>query len=174
MPEKILDKLDRQFGDLRISVTDRCNFRCVYCMPKTIFGRDHVFLPREEILTYEEITRLVGIYVSLGARKVRLTGGEPLIRPEIEKLIALLVQVPGVEDIAMTTNGSFPLNRVKSLKEVGLPRITVSLDSLDDKVFKAMNDVDFPVERVLEWIDAGYAVSNFLGEFELQNFESNF
>ena len=148
------DTLGRALRDLRISVTDRCNFRCTYCMPKAIFGRDHVFLPKEQLLTFEEITQLVRVFVSLGTRKLRLTGGEPLLRIELDTLIAMLSEVEGLEDFALTTNGSAPINRIESLKAAGLKRMTVSLDSLDDEVFKAMNDVDFPVAKVLTWIDA--------------------
>ncbi len=155
------DTLGRALHDLRISVTDRCNFRCTYCMPKEIFDRDHAFLPQPELLTFEEITRLAGVFVSLGARKLRLTGGEPLMRRDLEDLIAPLSALPGAPDIALTTNGSFPLERIHSLKAAGLKRMTVSLDSLDDAVFKSMNDVGFPVAKVLEWIEesarAGFA-----------------
>ncbi len=155
------DTLARALHDLRISVTDRCNFRCTYCMPKEIFGRDYAFLPQPELLTFEEITRLAGVFVSLGARKLRLTGGEPLMRRDLEDLVRALAALPTSPDIALTTNGSFPLERIHSLKATGLKRMTVSLDSLDDAVFKAMNDVDFPVARVLEWIEesarAGFA-----------------
>jgi len=149
----VSDRLDRPLQDLRISVTDRCNFRCQYCMPKEIFGRQFQFLPREQLLRFEEIERLARAFVELGVRKIRLTGGEPLMRRQIEKLIAKLAAIPELEDLALTTNGSFPLERVRSLKDAGLRRMTVSLDSLDDEVFMAMNDVDFPVQRVLDWID---------------------
>lgn len=150
---KVEDVFGRPLRDLRISVTDRCNFRCTYCMPKSVFGRDYAFLPKEELLTFEEITRLAGIFVAHGATKLRLTGGEPLVRRDIEQLVASLTALPGIEDLAMTTNGSFPLNRVGELERAGLKRMTVSLDSLDDDTFMAMNDADFPVERVLAWID---------------------
>jgi cyclic pyranopterin phosphate synthase len=150
----VLDRLNRPMRDLRISVTDRCNFRCTYCMPKEIFGHDYVFLDRQEILTFEEITRLARISALNGVRKIRLTGGEPLLRRDIEKLVAMLAAVEGIEDIAMTTNGSLlSLDRAKALKVAGLSRITVSLDSLDDATFRSMNDVGFPVEKVLEAID---------------------
>ena len=148
------DRLNRPLRDLRISVTDRCNFRCTYCMPKEVFGRDHPFLPRAEILTFEEITRLARLFVAHGVRKVRITGGEPLLRNDLEKLIAMLARVDGLEDLTLTTNGSLLKSRVHALKQAGLQRVTVSLDSLDNDVFKAMNDVNFPVERVLEGIEA--------------------
>ena len=150
----LTDTFNRPLTDLRISVTDHCNFRCTYCMPKTIFGRDYKFLPRHQLLTFEEIERLTQIFVSLGVRKVRLTGGEPLLRKDIDVLIGMLSATPGVDDLALTTNGSAPLKFIPRLKDAGLKRITVSLDSLDDATFKSMNDVDFPVARVLEWIDA--------------------
>lgn len=149
-----VDTLNRPLHDLRISVTDRCNFRCTYCMPRGVFGRDYQFLPHDQLLTFEEITRLARIFVSLGVRKIRLTGGEPLMRRELETLVSMLAEIPGAEDLAMTTNGSFPVTRVGSLKAAGLKRISVSLDSLDDAVFKRMNDADFPVASVLEWIEA--------------------
>ena len=159
-PSHILDKLDRPLHDLRISVTDRCNFRCTYCMPKEVFGTDYAFLPRSEVLTFEEIERLARVFHAHGVRKLRLTGGEPLMRRGLETLIEMLSAIPEV-DIALTTNGSFPLDRVRTIKEAGLKRMTVSLDSLDDKIFMAMNDVNFPVSRVLAWIDscdeAGFA-----------------
>ena len=151
--EPILDRLGRPLHDLRISVTDRCNFRCTYCMPKEVFGSDYLFLPRSAVLTFEEIERLARIFHAHGVRKLRLTGGEPLMRRGIETLIEMLAAIPDV-DIALTTNGSFPVERVRTLKNAGLKRMTVSLDSLDDRVFMAMNDVNFPVARVLEWIDA--------------------
>jgi cyclic pyranopterin phosphate synthase len=149
-----IDTLDRPLHDLRISVTDRCNFRCTYCMPKEVFGRNYQFLPHEQLLSFEEIERLSRAFVQVGVRKVRLTGGEPLMRRELETLVAKLAAIPGVEDLALTTNGSFPVSRILSLKEAGLKRMTVSLDALDDATFMAMNDVDFPVAKVLEWIEA--------------------
>ena len=152
--EFIKDTLGRALLDLRISVTDRCNFRCTYCMPKEIFGRGYRFLPQKEVLTFEEITRLTKLFAALGTRKIRLTGGEPLMRREVEELIKMLAEIPGIDDLALTTNGSFPVERVQTLKQAGLKRMTVSLDSLDDVVFMKMNDVDFPVSRVLEWIEA--------------------
>jgi cyclic pyranopterin phosphate synthase len=147
-----LDTLGRPLRDLRISVTDRCNFRCVYCMPKEIFGRDHRFLERRELLTFEEIARLVGVFRALGVEKVRITGGEPLVRRDLERLIALLAD--GELDLTLTTNGSLLRQKADALAAAGLRRVTVSLDSLDDAVFGAMNDVDFPVARVLDGIDA--------------------
>lgn len=148
----LVDTFARPLHDLRISVTDRCNFRCTYCMPKEVFGKQYQFLPQEQLLSFDEIEQVTRAFVALGVRKVRLTGGEPLMRKDLESLIARLAAVPGVQDIALTTNGSFPLERVHSLKAAGLKRMTVSLDALDDETFKRMNDVDFPVERVLEWI----------------------
>ncbi len=149
------DLLGRALSDLRISVTDRCNFRCRYCMPKEVFGSAYHFLPRAEILTFEEITRVAQSFAALGARKLRLTGGEPLVRRDLEHLVASLAAIPGIEDIAMTTNGSLlTATKARALKEAGLGRITVSLDSLDDDVFKSMNDVGFPVARVLDAIAA--------------------
>jgi cyclic pyranopterin phosphate synthase len=150
----------RPLRDLRISVTDRCNFRCVYCMPKEIFGRDYAFLPREELLTFEEIARLVRVAVGLGVQKVRLTGGEPLLRRGIEDLIGQLSALRTLHgdplDLAMTTNGSALAHHARALKDAGLGRVTVSLDSLDDATFQAMNDVRFPVDRVLHGIEAAH------------------
>ncbi|HEX6607632.1 MAG TPA: radical SAM protein, partial [Chloroflexia bacterium] len=157
MGQYIADTLDRPLRDLRISVTDRCNFRCVYCMPKEVFGRDFQFLPSAQLLTFEEITRLTRIFVDHGVEKIRLTGGEPLVRRDLEKLIAMLSQIEGVRDLTLTTNGSLLVKKARALKDAGLARITVSLDSLDDAVFKAMNDVDFPVGRVLDGIAAARA-----------------
>jgi GTP 3',8-cyclase len=152
-----LDTLGRSLRDLRISVTDRCNFRCVYCMPKEVFGRDYAFLPREQLLTFEEIERVARAFVRLGVRKVRLTGGEPLVRRDLELLVAKLAEIEGLTDIAMTTNGALLARHADSLKQVGLTRVTVSLDALDDETFTAMNDVGFPVARVLDGIDAAAA-----------------
>jgi GTP 3',8-cyclase len=151
-----LDTLRRPLRDLRISVTDRCNFRCTYCMPKEVFGRDYEFLRREQLLRFEEIERLVGIFVAHGVEKIRLTGGEPLLRRELERLVAMLAAVPGL-DLTLTTNGSLLPEKAQVLADAGLRRVTVSLDSLDGGVFMAMNDVDFPVERVLEGIEAAAA-----------------
>lgn len=149
----IHDTRGRRIRDLRISVTDRCNFRCTYCMPKEVFDHDYAFLPHGELLTFEEIARIARISVSLGVEKIRLTGGEPLLRKGIENLIAMLSEIPGI-DLTLTTNGSALKTKAKALKAAGLKRITVSLDSLDDATFRAMNDVDFPVAKVLESIDA--------------------
>jgi cyclic pyranopterin phosphate synthase len=150
-----LDRLGRPLRDLRLSVTDRCNFRCPYCMPREIFGRDFEFLRREELLTFEEITRLAQLFAQLGVEKIRLTGGEPLLRRDLESLVEMLAHVKGIRDLTLTTNGSL-LTREKALalKEAGLNRISISLDSLDDAVFRSMNDVNFPVQKVLDAIDA--------------------
>jgi cyclic pyranopterin phosphate synthase len=158
MAMTVTDTLGRPLRDLRISVTDRCNFRCVYCMPKEVFGRDYQFLERAELLTFEEIERLARIFVGdHGVRKIRLTGGEPLVRRELERLVEMLARIPGLEDLAMTTNGSALARKAQPLRAAGLRRITVSLDSLDDDVFAAINDVRFPVDRVLAAIDAAAA-----------------
>jgi cyclic pyranopterin phosphate synthase len=149
----VTDRLGRPLRDLRVSVTDRCNFRCVYCMPKEVFGRDYRFLDRRELLTFEEIERLARAFVAHGVEKVRVTGGEPLVRRDLEVLIAQLAGIPGL-DLTLTTNGALLAQKARALKEAGLRRVTVSLDSLDDEVFAGMNDVDFPVQRVLEGIDA--------------------
>jgi cyclic pyranopterin phosphate synthase len=155
-PREIVDALGRPLRDLRISITDRCNFRCVYCMPKEVFGRDYQFLERAELLTFEEIARLARIFAGLGIEKIRLTGGEPLVRRNVERLIEMLAGIEGL-DIALTTNGSTLARKARALREAGLERVTVSLDSLDDETFRAMNDVDFPVQRVLEGIEAAAA-----------------
>ncbi len=149
----LIDTLNRPLRDLRISVTDRCNFRCVYCMPKEIFGPDYQFLHRDRILTFEEITRLAKIFVSHGVGKIRLTGGEPLVRKDVTGLVSMLASIPDL-DLTMTTNGSLLPKFARPLKEAGLKRVTVSLDSLDNEIFKSMNDVDFPVEKVLEGMEA--------------------
>ena len=154
--ERLVDTLGRPVRDLRISVTDRCNFRCVYCMPKEVFGRDYAFLARTDLLTFEEIARLAGVFAGLGVEKVRITGGEPLVRRDVEILVELLAGIDGL-DITLTTNGALLAGKAARLKEAGLNRITVSLDSLDDDVFRAMNDVDFPVARVLAGVDAALA-----------------
>lgn len=150
----VVDTRNRPLHDLRISITDRCNFRCTYCMPREIFGAGFVFLPSSQLLSFEEITRLARIFVGLGVEKIRLTGGEPLVRRDVEKLVAMLAPLDGLRDLTLTTNGSLLARKARALKEAGLQRITVSLDSLDNDVFKAMNDVGFPVERVLEGIEA--------------------
>ena len=152
-----LDSLGRPLHDLRISVTDRCNFRCVYCMPKEVFGKGYQFLPRDQILSFEEIERLVRIFVALGVEKVRLTGGEPTLRRDLEVLVAKLAAI-GDLDLTLTTNGSLLAEKARGLKDAGLKRVTVSLDSLDDAVFRSMNDVDFPVAKVLAGIEAAQAV----------------
>ena len=150
------DVFRRPLRDLRVSVTDRCNFRCVYCMPKEVFGKDYAFLPQSQVLTFEEIARLVRIFVGLGVQKVRLTGGEPLVRRELERLVAMISPI-GELDITLTTNGSLLAAKARALADAGLKRITVSLDSLDDATFKKMNDVDFPVQKVLDGIAAAEA-----------------
>jgi cyclic pyranopterin phosphate synthase len=154
--EPLLDKLNRPLETLRISITDRCNFRCVYCMPKEVYGRDHVFLERKELLSLEEIARVAGVFAQLGVRVVRITGGEPLVRRNVEYLIELLHAIPGLE-LALTTNGALLPQKAEALAKAGLDRVTVSLDSVDDAAFKALNDVDFPVQRVLDGIDAAAA-----------------
>jgi cyclic pyranopterin phosphate synthase len=151
-----IDRLNRPLRDLRISVTDRCNFRCVYCMPKEIFGRDYEFLPRPSLLTFEEIGRVVRLFTGLGVTKVRLTGGEPLLRRELEVLVSLLAEVPGL-DLTLTTNGSLLAEKAAILRRAGLSRVSVSLDALDDETFMRMNDVDFPAARVLEGIESAVA-----------------
>jgi cyclic pyranopterin phosphate synthase len=148
------DARSRPLRDLRLSVTDRCNFRCRYCMPKEVFGRGYDFLPRAEILSLEECARLVRIFATLGMEKLRITGGEPLLRRNIEALIRMVHDTPGLRDIALTTNASVLADKAAALRAAGLHRLTVSLDALDDATFRAMNDVDFPVERVLAGIDA--------------------
>src|SRR6266849_6568563 len=157
----LADTLARPLRDLRISVTDRCQFRCTYCMPREVFGRDFAFLPREQLLTFEELTRLAQVFVGLGVRKLRLTGGEPLLRRDLEKLVSMLARIDGIGDIALTTNGALLAGKAQALAAAGLHRVTVSLDSLDDTVFMALNDAGFPVARVLDAIaaaaDAGLA-----------------
>jgi len=152
----LADVRGRPLRDLRISVTDRCNFRCVYCMPKEVFGHNYPFLPHAELLSFEEIARLARVFKAHGIEKLRLTGGEPLLRKNIERLIAMLAAIGGL-DITLTTNGALLARKARELKAAGLNRVTVSLDALDDGVFRAMNDVDFPVARVLEGIDAAAA-----------------
>lgn len=150
----LTDKLDRPLRDLRISVTDRCNFRCTYCMPKEVFGRDYAFLPRSLVLTFEEIARLTRIFVAHGVEKVRITGGEPLVRRDLEKLVAMLSGIEDLKDLTLTTNGALlTRQKARSLRRAGLRRITISLDSLDDSVFMAMNDAGVPVAKVLRAID---------------------
>ncbi len=152
-----LDTLGRPIRDLRISVTDRCNFRCAYCMPKSVFGQGYRFMDRKELLSFEELERVARAFVALGVEKIRLTGGEPLLRKEIEGLVARLATIDGL-DLTLTTNASLLARKAQVLRDAGLDRINVSLDSLDDATFKSMNDVDFPVSRVLEGIDAATAV----------------
>ena len=150
----LLDRFRRPLRDLRVSVTDRCNFRCPYCMPAEIYGERYRFLPRESLLTFEEITRLVRVMARLGVVKARITGGEPLVRAEVDSLIAMLSRVDGIEDLTMTTNAYLLPQFAEKLKAAGLGRITISLDSLDDEVFKRMNGRGFGTERVLEGIAA--------------------
>lgn len=158
----VADRLGRPLHDLRISVTDRCNFRCSYCMPKEVFDRDYKFLPQTSLLSFEEITRVARLFVAHGVGKLRLTGGEPLLRKHLEVLVAQLSQLRTADgralDITLTTNGSLLERKARALRDAGLKRITVSLDALDDTVFRRMNDVDFPVADVLRGIDAALAV----------------
>jgi cyclic pyranopterin phosphate synthase len=151
-----LDTLGRPVRDLRISVTDRCNFRCTYCMPKTVFGHDYRFMDRKELLTFEELERVARTFAARGVEKIRLSGGEPRLRKEIESLVARLAVIGGL-DLTLTTNASLLARKAEGLRDAGLDRVNVSLDSLDDATFRAMNDVDFPVARVLEGIDAAAA-----------------
>ena len=153
----MLDSFQRQVRDLRISVTDRCNFRCGYCMPKEIFNRDYEFLERDLLLSFEEITRVASVLIEAGVEKIRLTGGEPLLRAQLESLIAMLRPLGDV-DLTLTTNGSLLGRKAEELARAGLDRVTVSLDSLDDEVFRSMNDVGFPVQQVLDGIEAAAAV----------------
>ena len=149
------DRLGRPMRDLRISVTDRCNFRCVYCMPREVFDAGHEFLPHSAILSFEEIARLARIFVELGVKKIRLTGGEPLVRKQLHRLVAMLSELPA--EITLTTNGSLLARQARALKQAGLHRVTVSLDSLDEATFQAMNDADFPVAKVIEAIEVAAA-----------------
>jgi cyclic pyranopterin phosphate synthase len=155
--DPLRDRLDRPLHDLRLSATDRCNFRCTYCMPKEVFGRDFAFLPKTEILSFEELARIARIFVGLGVEKIRVTGGEPLLRKDLERLIAMLAAIDGLRDLTLTTNGSLLEQKAMVLRAAGLQRLTVSLDSLDDATFAAMNDVGFPVARVLRGIEAAVA-----------------
>ena len=153
------DKLNRPIRDLRISVTDRCNFRCTYCMPKEIYGSHYQFMRRDELLSFEELVRVVGIFAELGVVKIRITGGEPLARQNIEVLIKMIAQTKGIKDISLTTNASLlTADKAQRLKDAGLSRLTVSLDALDNDVFMKMNDVDFPVDRILTHIDQASSV----------------
>jgi cyclic pyranopterin phosphate synthase len=155
------DGLGRPLHDLRISVTDKCNFRCNYCMPKEVFNKDYAYLPHSDLLSFEEITRLARVFVAHGVQKIRLTGGEPLLRKNLEILVAQLAELRTPEglplDLTLTTNGSLLARKAQVLKDAGLNRVTVSLDGLDDAVFRQMNDVDFPVASVLEGIEAAKA-----------------
>lgn len=150
----VTDTLDRPLRDLRISVTDRCNFRCVYCMPKEVFGPGYSFLPHGDLLTYDEIERVARACVDLGVQKIRLTGGEPMLRPKLPELVERLAALPGIDDLTMTSNGTLLAGQARRLKEAGLDRISVSLDAIEDEVFMAMNDVGVPVSRVLAGIEA--------------------
>jgi len=156
----LLDLRNRPLQDLRISLTDRCNFRCVYCMPRSIFDKDHPFLPKASLLSFEEIVRLTKIFVAHGVNKIRLTGGEPLLRKNIEKLIEQLAQIKTLDgknlDLTLTTNGALLAKKAQALKDAGLTRVTVSLDALDDATFKKMNDADFPVSDVLEGLEVAH------------------
>ena len=152
MQGTVTDRFGRPIRDLRISVTDRCNFRCPYCMPAEVYGDRYEFLAKSELLTFEEIARLTGIFVELGVRKIRLTGGEPLVRTGVEGLVALLAGIGGIEDLTLTTNGYLLAGKAQALKDAGLQRVTVSLDSLDEEVFKAMNGRGYGTKRVLEGI----------------------
>ena len=149
-----VDQLGRGMRDLRISVTDRCNFRCRYCMPRELFGAGHEFLPGAQLLSFEEITRLVRIVADLGVRKVRLTGGEPLLRSELERLVGMIAEVDGITDIALTTNASLLRSKAPALRAAGLSRVTVSLDSIDAERFAAISDTQIPLSRVLDGIAA--------------------
>lgn len=152
-----LDQLGRPVRDLRLSVTDKCNFRCIYCMPREAFGPNHAFLARAEILTYEEFARLVSVFAQLGVTKVRLTGGEPLLRKDLETLISMVAAAPGITDVALTTNGSLLATRAASLRAAGLDRVTVSLDSIDPAMFAAMADTRLALATVLDGIQAAVA-----------------
>lgn len=153
---QVTDLYDRPIRDVRVSVTDRCNFRCTYCMPKEVFGPGYEFMRREELLTFEEIIEVVHAFVDRGARKVRITGGEPLLRKGIEELVAMIAGIGGIDDLTLTTNGSLLERKAAGLAEAGLNRVTVSLDAMDDQTFQKMNDVGFPVSTVLEAIDAAH------------------
>ena len=157
MVEQIKDKLGRPIRDLRLSVTDRCNFRCDYCMPKEIFGDDFVFLPKEELLTFEEMVRISKLYAQLGVKKIRITGGEPLLRRNLYQLIEQLNQIEGIEDIGLTTNGLLLKKHGQNLYNAGLRRINISLDAINDEVFQAINNRNIKASTILEQID--YAIS---------------
>jgi cyclic pyranopterin phosphate synthase len=149
-----VDRFSRPLRDLRISVTDRCNLRCRYCMPREAFGDDAVFLARKELLSFEEIARLARVFASLGVEKIRLTGGEPLLRREIEVLVAMIAEIDGISDVALTTNGTLLAAKARTLRDAGLSRVTVSLDALDEEIFRSMSDTRVPLARVLAGIDA--------------------
>jgi cyclic pyranopterin phosphate synthase len=157
MSAAVHDRLGRPLTDLRVSVTDRCNFRCRYCMPREVFGPDHAFLPRQELLSFEEITRVVAAFTDLGVTKIRLTGGEPLLRRDLPDLVAMLAAVDPVTDLALTTNGTALPRLAGFLREAGLHRLTISLDALDDATHRALADVDVPVTAVLAGVDAALA-----------------
>ena len=163
----VTDIYDRHVRDLRISVTDRCNFRCTYCMPREMFGPDYVFLPRDELLTFEETVSIIRAFVALGVSKVRITGGEPLLRKGIVDLVAMISAGEGVDDLTLTTNASLLSRKAEALAEAGLDRITVSLDAMDEATFQKMNDVGFPVSTVLEAIEA--AASAGLGPIKINS-----
>jgi len=159
-PDRLLDRLHRPIHDLRVSVTDRCNFRCVYCMPKSVFGKSHQFLPRDELLSFEEINKIVQVFAEQGVSKIRITGGEPLLRSDLEKLIEKIAAVKGITDISMTTNASLlSVSRARSLRSAGLQRLNVSLDAMDDETFMRVNDVDVSVQSVLDGIQAADAAN---------------
>ncbi|SUM34475.1 molybdenum cofactor biosynthesis protein A [Staphylococcus gallinarum] len=157
MVEQITDKLGRPIRDLRLSVTDRCNFRCDYCMPKEIFGDDFVFLPKDELLTFDEMVRIAALYTQLGVKKIRITGGEPLLRRDLYKLIAKLNELEGIEDIGLTTNGLLLKKHGLNLYNAGLRRLNISLDAIDDQVFQSINNRNIKATTILEQID--YALS---------------
>src|SRR6266568_4979346 len=168
----LADTLARPIRDLRVSVTDRCQFRCTYCMPREVFGRDFAFLPRDQLLTFEELTRVARIFAGLGVRKLRLTGGEPLLRRDLEKLVAMLAGIGGITDIALTTNGALLASKAPALAAAGLRRVTVSLDSLDDAVFMALNDAGVPVARVLDAVvPAAEIISLISGQWPVEPVE---
>ncbi|RJF92697.1 GTP 3',8-cyclase MoaA [Noviherbaspirillum saxi] len=160
LPDVVTDKLDRPLRDLRISVTDRCNFRCVYCMPKEVFDHRYTYLPQDALLSFEEIVRIAKLFIARGVRKIRLTGGEPLLRKNIERLVAMLSTLRTIDgdslELTLTTNGSLLAKKAHALKDAGLTRLTVSLDALDDTLFRKMNDVDFAVADVLRGLDAAH------------------
>jgi cyclic pyranopterin phosphate synthase len=157
MAEQLVDRLGRPIEDLRVSLTDRCNLRCTYCMPRELFGPDHAFLERDELLSFEELSRLLRAFVDLGVRKLRLTGGEPLLRRDLPDLIAMLSPLPGIDDIALTTNGILLPRLADQLAAAGLTRVTVSLDALDDETFRRVADTPLSVSAVLEGVDAALA-----------------